>query len=152
MLFTVQQAYIMEPYFRTGVKYEDGQWYYSLIECGQDILQYFDIPFLFNRKLVYFSNGGAPTQLRSEMMGVIIYDLYCRAFTERTERTNNILFVEKYNRSHGIGVPYVCSNCTITCFGFHARRIDGVKCGLFSNHAPLGQNHITCVKSICSVL
>ena len=24
-------------------------------------------------------------------------------------------------------------------FGFHARWIDGVKCGLFSNHAPLGQ-------------
>ena len=25
------------------------------------------------------------------------------------------------------------TNCTITRFGFHARRIDGVKCGLFSN-------------------
>ena len=38
---------------------------------------------------------------------------------------------------------YVCVPmpiyCTITCFGFHARWIDGVKCGLFSNHAPLGQ-------------
>ena len=31
------------------------------------------------------------------------------------------------------------THCTITCFGFHARWIDGVKCGLFSNHAPLGQ-------------
>ena len=31
------------------------------------------------------------------------------------------------------------THCTITCFGFHARWIDGVKCGLFSTHAPLGQ-------------
>ena len=31
------------------------------------------------------------------------------------------------------------THCTITCFGFHARWIDGVKCGLFSNHAPLGK-------------
>ena len=30
-------------------------------------------------------------------------------------------------------------HCTITCFGFHARWIDGIKCGLFSNHPPLGQ-------------
>ena len=31
------------------------------------------------------------------------------------------------------------THCTITRFGFRARRIDGVKCGPFSNHAPLGQ-------------
>ena len=31
------------------------------------------------------------------------------------------------------------THCTITCFRFHSRWIDGVKCGLFSNHAPLGQ-------------
>ena len=31
------------------------------------------------------------------------------------------------------------THCTITYFGFHARWIDGVKCGLFSIHAPLGQ-------------
>ena len=31
------------------------------------------------------------------------------------------------------------THCTITCFGFHARWIDGIKCGLFLNHAPLGQ-------------
>ena len=31
------------------------------------------------------------------------------------------------------------THCTITCFGFHAKWIDGVKCGLFFNHAPLGQ-------------
>ena len=30
-------------------------------------------------------------------------------------------------------------HCTITRFVFRARRIDGVECGLFSNHAPLGQ-------------
>ena len=40
---------------------------------------------------------------------------------------------------------YVCvcvpmpTHCTIACFGFHTRWIDGVKCGLFSIHAPLGQ-------------
>ena len=28
---------------------------------------------------------------------------------------------------------------TIMCFGFRTRQIDGVECGLFSNHAPLGQ-------------
>ena len=31
------------------------------------------------------------------------------------------------------------THCTITRFGFRARRIHGVKCGLFSNHAPLDQ-------------
>ena len=42
-------------------------------------------------------------------------------------------------------IPILCicvlmpTHCTITCFGFHARWIDGVQCGLFSNHAPLGQ-------------
>ena len=30
-------------------------------------------------------------------------------------------------------------HCTIRRFGFRARRIDGVECGLFSNHASLGQ-------------
>ena len=35
-------------------------------------------------------------------------------------------------------------------FGFHARWIAGVKCGLFSNHAPLGQTTL-CVGrvSVC---
>ena len=31
------------------------------------------------------------------------------------------------------------THCTIMRFGFRSRRIDGVKCGLFSNHTPLGQ-------------
>ena len=31
------------------------------------------------------------------------------------------------------------THCTITCFGFRAKRRDGVKCGLFSIHAPLRQ-------------
>ena len=39
----------------------------------------------------------------------------------------------------------VCSNANplhyFMRFGFHARWIDGFKCGLFSNHAPLGQTH-----------
>ena len=30
-------------------------------------------------------------------------------------------------------------HCTSTRFGFHARQIDGIECGLFSNHTPLGQ-------------
>ena len=33
----------------------------------------------------------------------------------------------------------VPTHCTVTRFGFHARRIGGVKRVLFSNHAPLGQ-------------
>ena len=28
------------------------------------------------------------------------------------------------------------THCTNTYFGFHAKWIDDVKCGLFSNHAP----------------
>ena len=31
------------------------------------------------------------------------------------------------------------THCTITHFGFCATRINGIECGLFSNHAPLGQ-------------
>ena len=44
-----------------------------------------------------------------------------------------------------LGSTHMCvcvpmpTHCTITCFGFHTRWIDGVKCGLFSNHALLGQ-------------
>ena len=44
------------------------------------------------------------------------------------------------------------THCTITCFGFHARRIDGVKCGLFSNHAPLRQPHYVWDEYLYSVL
>ena len=33
------------------------------------------------------------------------------------------------------------THCTITCFGFRARRIDGVQCGLFTNNAPLDRPH-----------
>ena len=42
-------------------------------------------------------------------------------------------------------VIFVCvcvlmpTHCTIMCFGFHTRQIDGIKCGLFLNHTPLGQ-------------
>ena len=55
-----------------------------------------------------------------------------------------IIYVYLYFRN-----SYVClfvrsfvpmpTHCTITRFGFRARRIDGVECGVFSNHAPLGQ-------------
>ena len=43
------------------------------------------------------------------------------------------------------------TDCTITCFGFHARRIDGVKCGLLSNHAPLGQTTLVWDEYLYSV-
>ena len=35
------------------------------------------------------------------------------------------------------------THCTITCFGFRTRRIDGIECGLFSIHAPLGQRRVS---------
>ena len=38
------------------------------------------------------------------------------------------------------------THCTITRFGFCAMRIDGVKYGLFSNHAPLGQTTLRVVR------
>ena len=44
------------------------------------------------------------------------------------------------------------THCTITCFGFHARRINGVKSGLFSNHAPLGQTKLRMGRISYSVL
>ena len=44
------------------------------------------------------------------------------------------------------------THCTITCFGFRARRIDGVECGLFSIHAPLGQTHYLWDDYLYSVL
>ena len=31
------------------------------------------------------------------------------------------------------------THCTIMRFGFRPRQIDGIECGLFLNHAPLGQ-------------
>ena len=62
-------------------------------------------------------------------------------------KSNHILFnLYRGSQNNGIKIiQKVCVcvpmpiHCTITRFGFHARRIDGVKCGLFSNHAPLGQ-------------
>ena len=44
-----------------------------------------------------------------------------------------------YFPSDGSVCVPVPTHCTIACFGFHARWIDGVKCCLFSNHAPPGQ-------------
>ena len=37
-----------------------------------------------------------------------------------------------------LSVPMPTHSTTMR-FGFRTRRIDGVKCGLFLNHAPLGQ-------------
>ena len=42
-------------------------------------------------------------------------------------------------------IEYVCvcvpmpTHYIITSFGFHTEWIDGIECGLFSIHAPLGQ-------------
>ena len=41
-----------------------------------------------------------------------------------------------YQPSKCVPMP---THCTITCFGFRTRWIDGVDCALFSIHAPLGQ-------------
>ena len=48
-------------------------------------------------------------------------------------------FVKRMNK-YKISCVYVCvcvpmpTHCTITCFGFHTRQIDGIECGLFSIH------------------
>ena len=44
------------------------------------------------------------------------------------------------NKSVCVPMP---THCTITCFGFRAKQIDGVECGLFSIHAPLGQTTLS---------
>ena len=41
---------------------------------------------------------------------------------------------------------------TTTSFGFRARRKDGVECGLFSIHAPLGRPHYVWDEYLYSVL
>ena len=52
--------------------------------------------------------------------------------------TNRPAFLERDLVGLSVCVP-MPTHCTITRFGFHARWIDGVECGLFSNHATLGQ-------------
>ena len=51
---------------------------------------------------------------------------------------------------------YVCvpipTHSTITCFGFRARRIDGVEYGLFSIHDRLGRPHYVWDEYLYSVL
>ena len=55
--------------------------------------------------------------------------------------------LKKYNLKNAcVLMP---THCTITSFWFPARWIDGVECGLFSNHAPLGQTTLRVV--ICIV-
>ena len=49
----------------------------------------------------------------------------------------------KMNNNTSVCVCFTMpTHCTIMRFGFHARWIDGVKCGLFLNHALLGQTTI----------
>ena len=42
----------------------------------------------------------------------------------------------------------MATHCTITCFRFCSRQIDGVECGLFSIHTAW-VDHFTCGTSIC---
>ena len=44
------------------------------------------------------------------------------------------------------------THCTITRFRFRTRQIDGVKCGLFLNHALLGQATLHWDEYVYSVL
>ena len=49
-------------------------------------------------------------------------------------------------------IQHIYLHITIMRFGFHARLIDGVKCGLFSSHAPLGQTTLRVGHYLYSVL
>ena len=69
--------------------------------------------------------------------------------THEKKVTSGKLYSVQKNKDRKSTTEYVCvcvcvfvamsTHCTITRFGFRARRIDGVECGLFSNHAPLGR-------------
>ena len=61
-------------------------------------------------------------------------------------RSQTILQIIEYTQTNK-NMQKVCvcvcvpmpTHCTIACFGFRSRWIDGLECGLFLNHAPLGQ-------------
>ena len=55
-------------------------------------------------------------------------------------------------RNTCVCVPML-THCTITCFGFCTGQIDGIECGLFSNHTPLGQIEVkvTVCVAVCVV-
>ena len=58
-----------------------------------------------------------------------------------TQQYNTWIFLEnslKLEKCVCVCVP-TPTHCTIMRFGFHTGWIDGIECGLFSNHAPLGQ-------------
>ena len=79
--------------------------------------------------------------------------IQCKRFAERMlempNETNLLMSDEAHHHLNGYinkkNCVCVCvcvpmpTHCTITCFGFHASWIDGIKCGLFSNHALFGQ-------------
>ena len=46
---------------------------------------------------------------------------------------------------------FQCQPTALLC-AIHARWLDGVKCGLFSNHAPLGRSHYVWDEYLYSVL
>ena len=72
------------------------------------------------------------------MCGVLVPYTYLFSPHRNTQNYDNSEFL--------IGIGEMCvpmpTHCTITRFGFHARWIDGIKRGLFSNHAPLGQTKL----------
>ena len=75
----------------------------------------------------------------------LIYLVYMHATLNRNKNISDLCL---FNISQTFRDPIMCvcvcvpmpTHCTITRFGFHARCIHlGIKCGLFFNHAPLGQ-------------
>ena len=56
-----------------------------------------------------------------------------------------------YRKNLCVCVP-MPTHCTITHLGFRTRQIDGVECGLFSIHAPLGRPHYAWDEFLYSVL
>ena len=62
--------------------------------------------------------------------------VYTRCNETQGQYFRNGFLMQKEEKCLFVPIP---TYCTITRFGFRARRIDGVECGLFSNHAPLGQ-------------
>ena len=75
----------------------------------------------------------------------IVEPIKCRLESDNCSHIFLSIYIALYCFLANLATWNVCvcvlmpTHCTITCFGFHARWIDGVKCGLFSNHAPLGQ-------------
>ena len=52
--------------------------------------------------------------------------------------------IKTIQQSHNVCLSVLMpTHCTITHFGFRTKRKDGIKCGLFLNHAPLEQTTLS---------